>query len=124
LIAAGLPATAGGSLLERDDNPRTRASATLSWRRGDLGASVFARYVGEVKDSTALNFPVDDWLTFNVTSSYTLRSGWLDSTTVRLGVNNILNEDPPLADETFGYYASLHDNRGRFWYLQLTKSFE
>jgi outer membrane receptor protein involved in Fe transport len=124
LIAAGLPATAGGSLLERDDNPRTRASATLSWRRGDLGASVFARYVGEVKDSSALNFPVDDWLTFNVASSYTLRSGWLDSTTVRLGVNNVLNEEPPLADEPFGYYASLHDNRGRYWYLQLTKSFE
>ena len=48
----------------------------------------------------------------------------LDATTVRLGVNNVLNEDPPLADEPFGYYATLHDNRGRYWYLQFTKSFD
>ena len=124
LLAAGLPATAGGSLLERDDNPRTRASVTFNWKRGDLGATLFARYVGEVKDSTALNYPVDDWLIFNVSGSYTLHSGWLDATTVRLGVNNVANEDPPLADEPFGYYATLHDNRGRYWYLQFTKSFE
>ena len=124
LLAAGLPATAGGSLLERDDNPRNRAAATLSWRRGDVGATLFARYVGEVKDSTALNYPVDDWLVFNASGSYTLRSGWLDATTIRLGVNNVLNEDPPLADEPFGYFATLHDNRGRYWYLQFTKSFE
>lgn len=124
LLAAGLPATAGGSLLERDDNPRNRASATFSWKRGDVGATLFARYVGEVKDSTALEYPVDDWLIFNLSGSYTLRSGWLDATTVRLGVNNVLNEDPPLADEPFGYYATLHDNRGRYWYLQFTKSFE
>jgi outer membrane receptor protein involved in Fe transport len=38
-------------------------------------------------------------------------------------VNNVTNEDPPLADEPFGYYATLHDNRGRYYYLQLTKSF-
>jgi iron complex outermembrane receptor protein len=124
LLAAGLPATAGGSLLERDDNPRTRGSATVSWRYGDVGASLFARYVGEVKDSTALNFPVDDWLVFNAAASYRLSRGWATGTTIRLGVNNVTDEDPPLADEPFGYYATLHDNRGRYYYVQLTKSFD
>jgi outer membrane receptor protein involved in Fe transport len=123
LLAAGLPATAGGSLVERDDNPRNRASAMLSWQHGGIGASLFARYVGEVKDSTALNFPVDDWLVVNGGASYRWDGGWLDATTVRLGVNNIFNEDPPLADEAFGYYATLHDNRGRYYYVQLSKSF-
>lgn len=124
LLAAGLPATAGGSLIERDDNPRNRASATLSWQYGGVGASLFARYVGKVRDSTALNFPVDDWLVVNGSASYKWQGGWLDATTVRLGVNNILNEDPPLADEPFGYYATLHDNRGRYYYVQLSKSFD
>lgn len=123
LIAAGLPATAGGSLIERDDNPRNRASATFSWQYGPVGASLFARYVGKVKDSTALAFPVDDWLVFNGSAGYKWQDGWLEGTALRLGVNNILNEDPPLADEAFGYYATLHDNRGRYYYMQLSKAF-
>jgi iron complex outermembrane receptor protein len=123
LLAAGLPASAGGSLIERDDNPRTRASAMLNWQYAGFGASLFGRYVGKVKDSSALNFPVDDWLVVNGSTSYNWSDGWLAGMTVRLGVNNILNEDPPLADETFGYYATLHDNRGRYYYVQFSKSF-
>ena len=95
----------------------------LNWQYNGFGASLFGRYVGKVKDSTALNFPVDDWLVVNGSTSYNWGDGWLAGTTVRLGVNNILNEDPPLADEVFGYYATLHDNRGRYYYVQFSESF-
>ncbi|MGH8176674.1 MAG: TonB-dependent receptor [Steroidobacter sp.] len=124
LLAAGLPASAGGSLLEQNDNPRTRASASVSWRRERVGVSLFARYVGEVEDTSALNFPVDDWLIVSGSASYSFVGGLLDATTVRLGVNNFLDEDPPLADEPFGYLPSLHDNRGRYFFIQINKSLD
>jgi iron complex outermembrane recepter protein len=129
LLAAGLPASAGGSLLERDDNPRTRASASISWRGQQFTTSLFARYVGEIRDSSAPDsagrfFAVDDWLTVGASAGYSFLGGWLDATTVRLGVNNILDEAPPLADEVFGYYPSLHDNRGRYFYVRLSKSLD
>lgn len=120
LLAAGLPASAGGSLVELDDNPRSRASGSISWRKDGWGASLFGLYVGPVKDTSALNYPVSDWFIANASISYDFRSGSLNGLGVRLGVNNIADRNPPLADETFGYYAGLYNNRGRFLYGQLS----
>lgn len=120
LLAAGLPASAGGSLIETDDNPRVRASGSVTWRMRGIGVSLFGLYVGKVKDTSALNYPVSDWFIANASISYDVTGGALDGLGLKIGVNNIADEDPPLADETFGYYAGLHNNRGRFFYGQLS----
>ena len=132
LLAAGLPTSAGGSLLKQNDNPYTRASASITWNKEQWGGSLFARYVGGVEDtSTSATvdgetqfLPVDEFIQVNGSLSYTFLGGSLDNTTVRLGMNNIFNEQPPLADETFGFADNLHSNRGRYFFLQLSKSFE
>jgi iron complex outermembrane receptor protein len=123
LLAAGLPASAGGSLIEQDDNPRTRGQAYVTWTSGPWEVSGYARYVGAVKDSSALLYKGDDWLTFNTAIGYVPEEGVLSGMAFRVGVNNIADKDPPLADETFGYFTKLYSNRGRYWFAQVSKSF-
>ena len=50
---------------------------------------------------------------------------WLNRTTITLGVQNVLDSDPPFAAVAFGngYDASLADVKGRFCYIQLKKKF-
>ncbi len=50
---------------------------------------------------------------------------WLNNTTISLGIQNVLDEDPPFAAGSFenGYDESLATIKGRFWYAQLKKRF-
>ena len=50
---------------------------------------------------------------------------WLNQTTVSLGMQNVLDEDPPFVAGNFenGYDESLTTIKGRFYYVQLKKRF-
>jgi hypothetical protein len=50
---------------------------------------------------------------------------WLNNTTISLGIQNVLDEDPPFAAGSFenGYDESLATIKGRFCYLQVKKKF-
>ena len=50
---------------------------------------------------------------------------WLNNTTVTLGMQNVLDADPPFVAGNFenGYDESLTTIKGRFWYAQLKKRF-
>src|SRR2546430_267442 len=50
---------------------------------------------------------------------------WLNNTTISLGIQNVLDEDPPFAAGSFenGYDESLATIQGRFWYVQVKKRF-
>jgi len=50
---------------------------------------------------------------------------WLNNTTVTLGMQNVLDEDPPFVAGNFenGYDESLTTIKGRFWYVGLKKRF-
>lgn len=135
ISAAGLPAGSGGTLMKRNDNPYTRSALRILWNspQGNWGGSLFARYVGSVVDtSTSATvdgetafLPVDEYTQVNVSGNYTfLNGGALNNTTVRVGINNLFDEEPPLADETFGFADNLHSNRQRYVFVQLSKSFE
>ena len=51
------------------------------------------------------------------------RDGPLDNLRIRVGANNIFDEEPPLADETNGYDAAYHSIRGRQVYFDIRKIF-
>lgn len=119
-----------GELLEIDGRPKWRLSGSVAWESGPVRVNFFGRYVGEVfdpgaqQDDTAALFPVDDWFTLNFGISYRIENDTaLDGTRLRFGVNNIFDEDPPLADESFGYYGSLHSGRGRQFSFDIRKEF-
>jgi iron complex outermembrane recepter protein len=51
--------------------------------------------------------------------------GWLNNTTITLGMQNVLDTDPSFVAGSFenGYDESLATIKGRFWYVQLKKRF-
>ncbi|HYD46182.1 MAG TPA: TonB-dependent receptor, partial [Phenylobacterium sp.] len=118
------------SLIQENGLPKWRATATATWRSGPYGAGYFASYTGPVDDTSATLADGTPWrvkshLTHNLYGQYTFEGGnrWLDETRVRIGVRNLTDNDPPLADGTFGYLGELHSARGRFWYAQIRKRF-
>ena len=50
---------------------------------------------------------------------------WLNNTTISVGIQNVLDEDPPFAAGSIenGYDESLATIKGRFWYVQVKKRF-
>jgi hypothetical protein len=51
---------------------------------------------------------------------------WLNSTTITLGMNNVLDQDPPFVDlggQENGYEEWNANIRGRIWYVALKKRF-
>ena len=50
---------------------------------------------------------------------------WLNNTTITLGMQNVLDEDPPFVAGSFenGYDEQLATIKGRFWYVGLKKRF-
>ncbi len=118
-----------GDLVKRDGNPEWRLATTLTWSLGPWQAGLQANYVSEAIDNSVSqtaegeDFVIEDWVTANIYGEYTFSGGLLDLTSVRLGAINVFDEDPPLADNTFGYDTKLHSPRGRFIYASLTKRF-
>lgn len=126
---AALQPTGFGELLEIDGRPKWRVSGSLTWENGPVRLNFFGRYIDSFfddsaqQDDTAALFPVKDWLTFNASVSYTLEQGPLEDMRVRIGLNNVFNEAPPIADESFGYYGSIHSARGRQVSVDIRKPF-
>ena len=115
-------------LVERDARPKWRGTLSVNWSMDNWGAGIFGNYVGRTLDANAAlddgtPFEIEDSITANVYGQYGFSNGWLDGTTVRLGVRNVTDEDPPLADESYGYLGELHSNRGRYWYASLRRQF-
>ncbi|MEO1044066.1 MAG: TonB-dependent receptor [Pseudomonadota bacterium] len=119
-----------GELLEIDGRPKWRFTGAIRWESGPVRVNVFGRYVGSVLDpsaqqnDTAELFRVDDWFTMNFGISYRIDNDTaLSGTRIRFGINNIFNEAPPIADESFGFYGSLHNARGRQFSFDIRKAF-
>ena len=126
-----------GQLLELDGRPKWRFSGSVNWGSGPIDLSVFANYVGEVwntsvtrdvpivsDDPNANFYRVNDMLTINTAFTFTIDSdGPLDGTRLRVGVNNLFDKDPPLADETYGFLSQLHSPRGRVIRFEIRKNF-
>jgi outer membrane receptor protein involved in Fe transport len=126
-----------GQLLEIEGRPKWRFSGSVNWDKGPVDVSLFASYVGGVfdpsvsrdtpivsDDPNANFFRVDDFLTFNLAVGYTFENDTaLDGTRIRLGVNNLFDKDPPLADENLGFFSALHSARGRVFRVELRKTF-
>lgn len=130
LAALGLTLDDVGDLIQMDGRPEWQASGTLTWDYQNWGAGLYGKYVGDFYDTGATQndtgefWHVKSWTTFSIYGQYTFVNGALDDTRVRLGVRNLFDKTPPLADETYGYEASLHNAEGRYLYLSLSMNFD
>ena len=133
IVDAGLSSAGSGSLIQQNGRPKWRATASLRWRKDQWGAGLFAKYVGDIVDTSVRAdsdtadpgkaLPVKQFFTVNTYVDYRVEDGILEDARLRLGVRNIFDEEPPLADQSFGYFGSLHSNRGRYFYLDVSKRF-
>ena len=113
----------GGDLLKRDQDPEIRASGSVKWYYQDWNASLNFNHVGEFYDTSVTQndtgefWLVEDWTTYGVRVGYQVNTGMLEGARFTLGINNVTDEDPPLADDNFGFVPQMHNAYGRNWYL-------
>jgi outer membrane receptor protein involved in Fe transport len=131
--------------------PKWRGSASVSWRKGAWSAGFGAYWIGDYTDAgatatatqyndlgapgylrpvftngnTVYRFVVDDTVTCNANVGYRFsgRNRWTRDTSVRLGVTNLFDAEPPLSSDSRGYDVSLYNSmaRGLSWSVQVTK---
>ena len=121
-IDAGTPLPDPTRLIGQDGRPRWRASGSLTWSRGPWRAGISSQYMSSFEQAQLLSesgepFEVDDRLITNLYGQYR----FYNETTVRLGVRDVTDEGPALADG--GYRGSLHNPWGRYWYVSISKTF-
>jgi outer membrane receptor protein involved in Fe transport len=148
LMETNLAATSGAS-------PVWRGNVQLNWRRNKWSAGLGMFYTGSftlagvttsratyealgqpsyirpvfTNGSTVYRMVHRDTQTYNTFLSYRLGKAdtrnWLRDTTVRIGVNNLFNTEPPLSDDNNTYETALFNTmaKGRSYSLTLTKKF-
>jgi len=109
-------------LVAQNGRPEWRVNTSLTWSDGPWRAGVSTRYMSSVEQPGLLGRSGDPWvidsrMTTNLYGQYR----FMDGTAVRLGVNDVTDEGPSLADN--GYRGSLHQPWGRYWYVSFNKSF-
>ncbi|MET0388984.1 MAG: TonB-dependent receptor, partial [Polyangiales bacterium] len=110
--------------------PRLRVNLPVSWLYGGHALSFIARYLGPLADDSDAgrsgNFrgEIDAFFTMDLQYSYTFENWIGEATTLRVGVVNVADTDPPVVTtETTGYEPMLHDPRGRVVYAKLITKF-
>ncbi len=115
--------------------PRVKTNTMLQWDKDAIGAGINLRSIGSFiecdqdfcNDSfNRKNFSrhVSANYTADVFASYRLKS-LLGAPSIRIGVNNVLDEDPPVIYNGFfaDSDASTYDYKGRFLYVALSQQF-
>lgn len=123
--------TGQADLRRENGNPEWRYSASMRWDNGPWGASASYRRVGDVFDSSVTGtdfdeFTIPAWDRVNLSADYTFDNGLFggEKTRIRVGVRNVTDNKPPIADEfARGYFVSLHSNRGRYWHASVRHDF-
>jgi len=105
--------------------PEWKYTLTLDWAYQDWDVSWTVRYTDKVDEVCPLNTPqcsgtLDDTYFNDLQVTYRPTS-WIEGMTLSLGVNNILDEDPP---ECFscalnGFDATAYDVPGQFLYARI-----
>jgi iron complex outermembrane receptor protein len=140
------------TILEEDGRAKWRANASVTWRLNNWGAGWFTSYYGGSMDpGGATTQTIYDqlgqpdyirvfndiggvvryryWIkdTFSHSTYVSYRFGrtknWLRDTSVRVGVTNVLDDDPPLADESRGYQGGTVSAKGRSYYMEISRKF-
>lgn len=124
---------AGGDLLEQQNGrrPKWKASGSATWFYEDFTTTLFGNFIGAVNDTSARNangdfWRVNSWFTMNTSISYDLSNignGSLDGLRFQLGMNNIFDKAPPLADENLGFLTGLHNPVGRYAFADIRYTF-
>ena len=111
--------------------PQHRWIGSVDWSRDAWGATAIVTYIGEFEDYQSPQDvegskarTVDAHMILDLQMRYDISQ----STRIALGVNNLLDEEPPFAigdgdGDLYGYASSVHNPRGSFAYAKLNFKF-
>lgn len=127
-ISSTLNVPGAGDLIGDEANPEWRASANLTWTYGSWRTGLFISHIGSVFDrgitlATGEPFEIESWTTASLYVQREFETGILADSSLRVGARNIMDEEPPLAANNFGFLGGLHNPLGRFVYAQVAKRF-
>ncbi len=106
--------------------PEWKAQLGLRWTRDRWRGSYQIHYVDsmleQVPDSTRTRH-IQSWMVHDVQMNYTFNV--LDGLRLSLGVDNLFDEDAPLATSAFNdnIDGRTHELKGRYWYTRLSQRF-
>lgn len=122
------PLPDSSQLIAQNGRPEWKVNASLTWRHGPWRVGASGQYVSEVYQTALLRADGTPWevtsqLTGNLYGQYTFgdEAGFASGTDVRVGVRDLTDEGPSLADG--GYLGSVQRPYGRYWYVDISKSF-
>lgn len=104
-----------------------KARGSARWQRGDFDVTSSVNYADGYRDTVSdPHRHVDSWTTLDMHASYALRApkdSWLGDTTFSLGIDNLLDKDPPFLNNPIGtgYDQENGDLIGRIWSLSVRK---
>ena len=113
--------------------PEHRWIFSTNWEIGQFNTNINISYVGEFEDTPDIDFDgnldfdsntsrmVDSEILVDLQTSYHVT----EFTKVSLGVNNLLDEEPPFAigdgdGDLYGYVSGVHNPRGRYLYTKVS----
>lgn len=114
-------------LIAQNGRPEWKASSSFLWDIDPVRFGVTMQYVSEIEQPSLLSatgqpWVVDDQLISSLYVQYDFdQAGPASNSKVRLGVRDVTDEGPSLADG--GYLGSVQVPYGRYWYMRLTKAF-
>ncbi|MEO6170872.1 MAG: TonB-dependent receptor [Lysobacter sp.] len=129
VIDASTWISGGGNQIGQNGMPEWKWTGSLTWnyRQFTLGGS--SRYNSSfvdtgLSDAAGNYWQVDSQVLSNVFAKYDFGGeGMFNDLSVKLGVNNVADKRPPLADSSYGYSSSVYQAYPRYFYLNLSKSF-
>jgi iron complex outermembrane receptor protein len=109
--------------------PRWRVNFPVTWSYLGHSASVIAHYISSYLDDVNPHpdggfDTISAWVTFDAQYAYTFKDVIGQELTVRVGIYNLFDADPPKVNGlTASYDSTLHDPRGRMLYAKLIAQF-
>lgn len=126
-IDALTPLPDSSDLIAQNGRPEWKAMSSFTWDLDPWRFGFSMQYVSKVEQLSLLSdtgepWIVDDQLISSLFVQYQFEElGITSKSKVRLGVRDLTNEGPSLADG--GYLGSVQLPYGRYWYLNLSTSF-
>ncbi|MEI6106202.1 MAG: TonB-dependent receptor [Opitutae bacterium] len=126
----GYSSTPGAALdnqVGRDGYPRIKYQGAVDWALKEYTAGAAFNYTARYGDINYNGYVVDAYYTVGAYFGYEIPAGinkWLDKTRLTVGVDNLLDRQPPLYYNAVGYDQSqIGRPVGRFFYAALKKTF-
>lgn len=114
-------------LIAQNGRPEWKVSTSFTWRHGPWRAGFSTESISDIEQSALLSDTGVPWTvqgrtTANVYAQYDFEDlGWAGDTSLRVGVRDLTDEGPSLADG--GYRGTVNQPYGRYFWARITTRF-